>query len=216
MYLPIDECAFCLITGRRRSGKTALLIDIINNCKDMESIYIFSPNFDLDSSWNKLNKKIQEKIIYWTDLSNQVLEQIIEKQRTAVQFNGKNKFNQVLIVIDDFAMDLKKIKNINVLANNARHLNIHCIITTQKYNLASTIVRQNSTEKIFFNIDNEQEYKTVIDENSDRNIGIGGFENILSDITAREYHYLLCVSDSRLKTYYDGNKLRLRKIKIIE
>ena len=165
VYLNFTEPICTLIVGRRRSGKTRLLIDIINNkTKDLVDIFIFSPNFDIDKTWEAIDKQVQKKITFWTSFDENMLKGIIDRQRALKEKNvDLKKKMPVLVIIDDFALKLRHSKLLDTYANNARHYGINVIFTTQKYNLASTVMRVGSTEKIFFNIDNEFEFKTIVD-----------------------------------------------------
>lgn len=204
-----------LLIGKRRSGKTMLLINMLNSkyFRDtFDKIYIFSPTIELDKTWEKVRDIEKENYVLFDKMDLEVLEDILSLQKRKNQYNNDK---DILVIIDDFAEKLKGRRGnvLEQLATKGRHFKASYIFTSQKYNSVPTIIRNNSDEQIFFHISNNQELKTILEENESKDIP-GGFESLLHDSTDG-YNYLLVVKGKEDK-YYKGNKLEFKKLKLVE
>lgn len=199
-----------LLIGKRRSGKTYLLIKMLNSkhFKDsFDRVFIFSPTIELDPTWEKVKDINESRYVLFDDLDLEVLEDILQLQKA--QIDAK----PILIILDDFAEKLKG-KRGNVLeqlATKGRHFNTSFIFTSQKFNAVPTIIRNNTDEQIFFRVSNNLELKSIVEENDNKNITVG-FEKLLMDNT-NDYNYLLIVKDKEDK-YYRGNKLDFIRLRM--
>lgn len=205
----LDESFCCLITGKRNSGKSKFIIDYLNESK-IKKYYIFSPTIDIDDSWKKLNKKSKEKIMYWNKLDSKIISEIMQQQK---ELKNDDKAEQVLLVIDDFAFQLKKIKILEELVMTARHYFINIFFTSQKYNFSSPVIRNNTSQKIFFMIDNNKEHEIIIEELESKYIKPSLEDLLYFTSFNKPYHYLLMLSNKMGREYYEGNSLNISKIK---
>lgn len=200
-----------LLVGKRRSGKTHLLIKMLNSkyfIDSFQKIFIFSPTVELDQTWESIRDyPTKREVILFDKFDDSIIEDILQLQR--------NSEDDVLIILDDFAEKLKG-KRGNVLeqlATKGRHFNTSFIFTSQKYNAVPSIIRNNVDEIIFFKVSNNLELKTIVDENDNKDLkNVGGFENLLITNT-KDYDYLLIVKGKEDK-YYRGNKLDFIRLKI--
>lgn len=200
-----------LLVGKRRSGKTNLLIKMLNSkhfIDNFQKVFIFSPTVELDETWESIREyPTKREVILFDKFDNSIIEDILELQR--------NSEDDVLIILDDFAEKLKG-KRGNVLeqlATKGRHFNTSFIFTSQKYNAVPSIIRNNVDEIIFFKVSNNLELKTIVEENDNKDLkNVGGFENLLINNT-KDYDYLLIIKGKEDK-YYRGNKLEFVRLKI--
>lgn len=196
-----------LINGKRRSGKTHLLIKMLNSKyfkKKFDRIYIFSPTITLDKSWEDVKNK---NALFYDVYDENTIEMILRLQKRTPEEERKH----VLIILDDLAEKLKG-KRGNVLeqlATKGRHFKVSFIFTTQKYNATPTVIRNNADEIIFFRISNNFELKTVLEEYSNKDFN---FEDLL-DYATDDYNYLLIVKGKK-DNFYKGNLLTFKKITI--
>ena len=196
------------IIGKRRSGKSFLLVKMLNSKyfkKKFESVYIFSPTCMLDKTWNDITNK---NVIFYDEYDEEIIQNLLKLQ----EYKG-NEAGQILIVLDDFAEKLKSYRGnvLEQLALRGRHYSASFIFTSQKYNLIPTVIRNNTDEFIFFKVSNNQELKTIIEEQDNKDLQkIGGFEKLLFDNT-KGYDYLVCIKGKE-DVYYRGNELVFKKI----
>ena len=205
------------LIGKRRSGKTHLLIKMLNSkyFRDtFEKIYIFSPTIELDPTWQKVRNIFDSEDTRFTlfdKFEPDVLEAILELQKKTIP----KKRSDILIIIDDFAEKLKGQRGniLELLATKGRHFKASFIFTSQKYNSIHPIIRNNADEFVFFRVSNNLELKTIVDENDNKDLQkIGGFESLLNNNT-KDYDYLLVVKGKEDK-YYRGNALDFVNLKI--
>lgn len=200
-----------LMIGKRRSGKTHLLIRMLNSKyfkENFDTIYVFSPTVNLDKTWDAINN---EEVVLYDEYDESTINDILKIQ----EITHESKRQNVLIILDDLAEKLKGKRGnvLEMLATKGRHFNASFIFTSQKYNSVPTIIRNNSDEMIFFKVSNNQELKTIVDEQDSSDLkSVGGFENLLNNNT-KGYDYLLIVKGKEDK-YFRGNKLEFVKLKI--
>ena len=163
------------------SGKTVLLqnmiLDIYKGC--FERIYIFSPSVSIDSTWTPvreyLNKTINlsenEPQLFYDTNDQESLEQIINTQKKVTEHlkskKDTKKIFSILIVIDDFADDVKMSRNsvlLHSLFTRGRHSGISTIVSTQKFASIANIIRVNATELFVFRLRNYRDLETFIEE----------------------------------------------------
>jgi hypothetical protein len=159
-----------LIVGKSQlSGKSNLLVNLLlrdeyyNKDFSGDDIYIVSPSVDTD---DKLKKLVKVKDIpehnlmpdFDEDVIMELYKMLEEEYREAVD-NGEKPTNK-LIVFDDISYkgDLKKKKNgiVAKIFSNGRHINLSCIVTSQKYSDITTSARENCNGAIFFDMSNKQ------------------------------------------------------------
>jgi hypothetical protein len=116
-----------------------------------------------------------------------------------------------LIIIDDFASDLKDknlIKRLNKMIVKTRHINCSWIFTLQAYNLFPKILRKQITNATIFKPNNNQEWESINQE----------LLNLPKNDLIKLYDYVFDVQYTHLdidtkenKIYKNFNLLELKK-----
>lgn len=196
-----------LMVGKRRSGKTKLLTALLDTKyfkKKFDRIYLFSPTVQLDNTWGDVRNKA---VIFYDEYYDDTIEAIMKLQAATPENERKHQ----MIILDDFAEKLKGKRGhaLEKLATKGRHFKLSFIFTTQKYNLAPTVIRNNIDEVIFFKVSNNMELKTIEEEYNQRDLDFGA---LLNSVTIG-YNYLLVVKGKE-DVYYKGNLLNFTKLKL--
>ena len=169
-----------IILGPSGSGKSALLqnmiLDLYDKC--FKRIYIFSPSINVDyQTWEPVKKMIEKEIInnddeqfYFDHYDEEALFNIINTQRKIIEYQKKhnhNKLFSILIVVDDFADDVKFSRNsklLHSLFTRGRHSQISTVVATQKFNALSPIIRVNASDLYVFRLRNYSDLQAFLDE----------------------------------------------------
>ena len=160
-YIP-DKPYRILIIGGSGSGKTNVLLNLIENQPDIDKIYLYAKD-PYESKYQYLiNKREGVGINHFndpkafTDYSNDmhdVYKNIDEK--------NPDKENKILIVFDDMIADMihnKKLDSIvTELFIRGRKLNISLVFITQSYFKVPKEVRLNTTDLFIAKIPNKRE-----------------------------------------------------------
>ena len=164
-----------VINGRRGSGKSSLILNLLNNKiayrKRFSNVFLISPTAKSDGKFKKLVKELDEDNKYYDTLNEQNIEEILEFVRSDNDENDKKNLH--CLILDDVVLDLPKSKSslINKIVITSRHLNMTIVIVTQKYNALPTIIRNNMDLCSFFPSLNNHEIKTFQDDiNIDKDI----------------------------------------------
>ena len=168
-----------VINAASGSGETVLIqnliLDIYKGC--FSRIYIFSPSIDIDDTWLPVKKYIEEELtktkdeqIYYQDFDSEAVQNILTTQKNIIDHQKKDpktkKLFSILLIFDDVA-DNKAIHNsqaLNSCFTRGRHSQISTILSTQKYNAVSTIIRTNMDSMYLFRLRNANDLQAVIDE----------------------------------------------------
>ena len=168
-----------VINAASGSGKTVLIqnliLDIYKGC--FSRIYIFSPSIDIDDTWLPVKKYIADELtttedeqIYYQDFDGDAVQHILATQKKVIDHQKKDpktkKLFSILLIFDDVA-DNKAIHNnqaLNSCFTRGRHSQISTILSTQKYNAVSTIIRTNMDSMYLFRLRNANDLQAVIDE----------------------------------------------------
>ena len=168
-----------IINAASGSGKTQLvanlILDIYRGC--FSRIYIVSPSIDIDDTWLPVKKFIADELtttedeqIYYPDFDGEAVQHILTTQKKVIDHQKKDpktkKLFSILLVFDDVA-DNKAIHNnpaLNSCFTRGRHSQISTILSTQKYNAVSTIIRTNMDSMYLFRLRNANDLQAVIDE----------------------------------------------------
>ena len=170
-----------IILGPSGSGKSILLqnmiLDIYKGC--FSRVYIFSPSINVDyQTWEPVKKYLDKEInngdkdeeYYFDHYDEEGLFNIIDTQKKIIEYQKKhnhNKLFSVLIVVDDFADDVKFSRNsklLHSLFTRGRHSQISTIVATQKFNALSPIIRVNASDLYVFRLRNYSDLQTFLDE----------------------------------------------------
>ena len=169
-----------VILGPSGSGKSILLqnfiLDIYHKC--FSRIYIFSPSINVDyQTWQPVKDMITKEItnnddeqFYFDHYDEEGLFNFINTQRKIIEYQKKhnhNKLFSILIVVDDFADDVKFSRNsklLHSLFTRGRHSQISTIVATQKFNALSPIIRVNASDLYVFRLRNYGDLQAFLDE----------------------------------------------------
>jgi hypothetical protein len=174
-----------LLIGPSGSGKTVLLqnliLDVYKDC--FSRIYIFSPSINVDMSWEPVKEYIEKEMlvkhsekepVYFDHYDPRALQHIIHTQHRVTEYMKKNnthsnKLFQILVIVDDMADSpefCRQSKLLHQLFIRGRHNSISTIVSTQKWNCISPIVRVNATELYIYRLRNYKDIECYLDETS--------------------------------------------------
>ena len=154
---------------------TNMILDFYRGVFDR--VFYFSASADLDPALAPIKKYCvqelgmdpdREECLYNTfDL--QIVENIISRQRKALKqakLQRLEELPQVLLVIDDFADDVKVARGdlLKTLFVRGRHSGISTLVMTQKVRLIQPAVRVNASFYIVFRLKNYQDLSSIIEE----------------------------------------------------
>lgn len=168
-----------LVSGGPGSGKSNLWMNLITKkgkfyWKMFDKIHIFSP------SLHTISKAIhlpEEQLI--SDFNMELLQYIID---------NADPEHETLIIIDDFAAELKKnIRPMLRVVWNRRHLKTSIIIVTQKYNAVPLELRTAMSSIISFN-KNKRELDDIYNEHV--HIERPLFESIVDMAFAKRHNFI--------------------------
>ena len=169
-----------VILGPSGSGKSILLQNFILDIyhKRFSRVYLFSPSINVDhQTWQPVKDMISKEItnnddeqFYFDHYDEEALFNIINTQRKIIEYQKKhnhNKIFSILIVVDDFADDVKFSRNsklLHSLFTRGRHSQISTIVATQKFNAISPIIRVNASDLYVFRLRNYGDLQAFLDE----------------------------------------------------
>lgn len=168
-----------IVLGPSNSGKSILIqnmiLDIYNRC--FSRVFLFSPSINVDQTWQPVKDMISKEItnnddeqFYFDHYDEEALFNIINTQRKIIEYQKKhnhNKLFSILIVVDDFADDVKFSRNsklLHSLFTRGRHSQISTIVATQKFNAVSPIIRVNASDLYVFRLRNYGDLQAFLDE----------------------------------------------------
>ena len=191
---------FMLLVGRPNSGKTSLLLNMINKkaknslYKKFDKVYIFSASIKTVS----IKIKLDADQIY-DDINE--LESVIERI--------KEKDEKTLIIFDDFIAQIKDDEKFTKLIFNRRHIGGGCsvIITTQIFNKLPLSLRKCATDLIIYSTSNKRELDSIF--NDYINIPKNDFYNLCRYVFQKDNHQYLWIKNDTNKFYHNLNKLEL-------
>ena len=208
-YIP-DHPYRILIVDGSGSGKTNVLLNLINNQPDIDKIYLYAKD-PYEAKYQYLINK-REKVgldhfkdpkafmEYSNDMDN--LYKNIENYKP-----GKKR--KILIVFNDMIADMSNNKKLNPVVTELfirdRKLNISIVFITQSYFKVPKDVRLNSTHFFIMKIPNTRELQQIA-LNYSSDIDFKDFMKIYKKYTAEPYSFL--ADDTTLPS---DDPLRFRK-----
>ena len=199
-----------LIIGGSGSGKTNTLLNLINEQKDIDKIYLFAKNLSEKKYEYLIRKRENARInnvndskafIECSNTMNDVYENVDD-------YNPKIKI-KILIVFDDMIADImtnKKTQSIiKDLFIRCRKPNISVVFITKSYFSVPKVVRLNLTHYSIMKINNRRELQNIA-FNHFADIDFKDFMNIYKECIKEPYS-LLTIDD----TFSSSNPLRFRK-----
>ena len=184
-----------LIIGPSSSGKTNILLHLLNNLHPIDKIYLYAKDIHEPKYEYLINKREQAGInnlndpkafIEYSDDVNNVLDNINNY--------NKNRDKKVLIVFDDTITDIDYNKNfkriIKELFYRARKINVSVVFIIQSYFRALKDARLNSTHYILMKIGNKKELKRIAEEKSGH-LDYKHFSKIYNYCAKEPYSFML-------------------------
>ena len=157
----IDQTGLSFIIGKRGTGKTRLVCDLAYNwyvhgmkCKrilpdgstesymrPLDLVMCFSPTELLKQDF----KVFVPSAFRYPKFREQIVMDLVAKQKATIEKYGDDKCQRVLLIIDDCAFEkgFFKTETMRFIAMNLRHYNVHVIITVQYALDVPPPIRQN-------------------------------------------------------------------------
>ena len=164
-YIP-DHPYRILIIGGSGSGKTNTLLNLINEQKDIDKIYLYAKDLS-ESKYKFLIKKREDVGTNHFNDPNAFIEcsNTMDDAYTNINDYNPSRKRKILIVFDDMIADImtsKKFQSIiNELFIRCRKLNISLVFTTQSYFSVPKDVRLNSTHYLIMKINTKENYNIL-------------------------------------------------------
>ena len=164
-YIP-DHPYRILIIGGSGSGKTNTLLNLINEQKDIDKIYLYAKDLS-EPKYEYLIKNRENAGIKHVNDSKAFIEcsnTMDDVYENIDDYNPSRK-RKILIVFDDMIADImtnKKFQSIiKELFIRCRKLNISLVFITQSYFSVPKDVRLNSTHYLIMKINNKRELQNI-------------------------------------------------------
>ena len=208
-YIP-DHPYRILIIGGSGSGKTNTLLNLINEQKDIDKIYLYAKDLN-ESKYELLIKNRENSGIKHVNDSNAFIEcsNTMEEVYENIGNYNPNRKRKILIVFDDMIADImtnKKFQSlIKELFIRCRKINISLVFITQSYFSVPKDVRLNSTHYLIMKINNRRELQNIAINHS-ADIDYKDFMKIYRECTKDRFNFL--TTDTTLQA---NNPLRFRK-----
>ena len=208
-YIP-DHPYRILIIGGSGSGKTNTLLNLINEQKDIDKIYLYAKDLN-ESKYELLIKNRENSGIKHVNDSNAFIEcsNTMEEVYENIGNYNPNRKRKILIVFDDMIADImtnKKFQSlIKELFIRCRKINISLVFITQSYFSVPKDVRLNSTHYLIMKINNRRELQNIAINHS-ADIDYKDFMKIYRECTKEPFNFLTI--DTTLPS---SNPLRFRK-----
>lgn len=140
----IPDNSVCLFIGRRGSGKSTALKDILFHKRDIPSGIVFSATEEAN---NFFSACIPKSFIY-NKFDPSKIEKLVTRQKALFK---EGKKTPAFVILDDLMYDAKNIKNCEIIRElfmNGRHFGILVLITMQ-YALDITPALRLNTDFVF-------------------------------------------------------------------
>lgn len=123
----IEDNGVCVFIGKRRTGKTTLVTDILYHKKYLPAGIVMSGTEEGNSYYQQY---IPDTFVY-NEYKSDTIEKVIERQK--LQLRKKGSDPNLFILIDDCMYDKKMIrdKNMRTIFMNGRHWKIFFMLTMQ-------------------------------------------------------------------------------------
>ena len=209
-YIP-DRPYRISIIGGSGSGKTNVLLNLIENQPDIDKIYFYAKDPYEAKYQYLINKRESVGIDHFND-PKAFIEYSNDMHDVYKNIDDYNpdKENKILIVFDDMIADMihnKKLDSIvTKLFIRGRKLKFSLVFITQSYLEVPKGVRLNTTHFFIAKIPNKIELQNIA-QNHSPDIRTEDFINICKECTGKPYSFL--VIDTTLAS---DNSLRFRKL----
>ena len=153
------------------SGKTNVLLNLIENQPDIDKIYLYAKDLYQEKCQHLINKRESVGINDFND-PKACTEYSSDMQDVYKNINycNPNKENKILIVFDDVIADMINNKNLNSIATElfirGRTLNISLVLITKSYFKVPKDVRLNTTHFFIAKVPNKRELQQITTNHS--------------------------------------------------
>lgn len=184
-----------IVSGDSSSGKTTFSLNCLNKWhrKYFDELWVWSPNYHIDSSWRALTWKPTH---VFTEFNEADVEKLHHQQRTAIDTKGVLGSKKVLVLIDDMLndRDAMQSKSMEVFNTIGRHLNISTMVLVQKLNKLSLTSRTNASNLFLFHSSNLKESKAIVDEQCSQLLIPEYFLKMYNEATTRHKYGFLSIN----------------------
>ena len=198
-YTP-DHPYRILTIGSSGSGKTNVLLNLIENQLDIDKIYLYVKDPYEAKYQYLINKRENVGINHFKD-PKAFIEYSNDMRNVYKNIDdyNPNKENRMLIVFDDMIADMIQNKKLNSIVTElfikGRKLNISLVFITQSYFKVPKDVRLNTSHFFIAKIPNKRELQQIATNHSS-DINTKYFANIYRKCTAEPYSFF--VNDTTL------------------
>ena len=208
-YIPDHPCRI-LIIGGSGSGKTNALINLINEQKDIDKIYLYTGELS-EPKYEYLIKKRQDVGIKHVNNLNAFIEcsNTMDDVYENIDDYDRSRKRKILIVFDGMIVDIVTNKKFQAIIKElfitCRKLNISFVFITQSYFFVPKDARLNSTHYLIMKINNREELQYIAINHS-ADIDYKDLTKIFRECTRKPFNFLTI--DTTLPA---SNPLRFRK-----
>ena len=172
--LPGNHIIYAIV-GKKGAGKSSLLLSLLKSKRAFrhrwDNIFFISPTGRGDPKFSQLIAELEETGKYHDQYSEQILTGIFDQIKalnTAHDARKKKRKRDMnhLVILDDCANDLppSKAAMLSRIVVQSRHNRTSVIVTSQKYNAISTLIRAQLDLLSVFKSYNNREITTLIDD----------------------------------------------------
>ena len=188
-----------ILLGRKGSGKTSLLIDLLRTpggyFKKYKRIIIISPTYvsQHEKSWSKISR---EGVEVFSLLSDQLL--------TYIEQQSQSKEGLLVISDDQDEAWRKSVDHqiVNRMISNSRHSNLSFVFLSQSVVQLPTIIRRNCDVYVLFGACSYQEINLIYAEVS--TVQRKDFWDLFSKATSKPYGFLVVSIERGKIRFYDS------------
>jgi len=124
------------------------------------------------------------------DFNLDFLKELIEEQTQIIKKYGKENADTILLIFDDtISNNYWKSELMSKMIFNSRHFKISICITSQSYKSLPKKLRLNMSLLLLFYTANEQELKTIYEENS-ASTSFKQFNKVYNQITSKSFNFI--------------------------
>ena len=192
-YIP-DHPYRILIVGGSGSRKTNTLLNLINEQRDIDKIYLYTKDLSESKCEHLINNRENAGIKHLNDSKPFIdYSNTINDVYESIDLYNPNRRRKVLIVFDDMIADImtnKKFQStIKELFIRCRKINISLVFITQSYFSVPKDVRLNSMHYLIMKINNKRELQNIAINHS-ADIDYKDFIKIYRKCTKQPYSFL--------------------------